>query len=340
MDYETGHMKAKKMDYNPADITGGYLMEREFADRYYLEYGENPSGFITKGNEHFIVKSPTYCSDEQINYLAKYFDQAEKALLSEDGINPDTGLDYEDYIDVESFVKKYLVEEITKNYDGGVSSSYFYKDSDAINGRIKAAPIWDCDMSLGNYLDWMAFFSEDPKGVSRLSLHPFSSPWYEALYQKDEVYSMICEYYGLYAVPYLDGLVNGVIDEYKAYLAASAAMNDIHWKVDLDNNVYYSDRDAEYEELKVFVASRKEFLDEVWVEQIPYYIVTFEIDGSISYIRYIREGECLGSFPVFEAEGFEGWSYEEGNQQVSETDVIMKDTVIKGIMRELKNVEE
>ena len=262
--YETEDKKAKQMDVNPADITGGYLVEREYEKRYKEEYAFNPSSFRTQGGEYFVVKSPLYCSDEQIDYIKDYFDKAETAMLAKDGIHPQTGLAYDAYIDVDSFVKKYLVEEVTKNYDGGVSSSYFYKDSDLLDGRIKAAPIWDCDMSMGSYLDWMAYFCEDPTGLTNLSLHSESSFWYETLYEKEEVYDKICTYYAEKVVPYLDTLLGEKIDEYKTYLECSAAMNDIRWKQDLDNNPYYTDRESAFEHLKQYMTKRKEFLDNTW----------------------------------------------------------------------------
>ena len=262
--YETEDKKAKQMDVNPADITGGYLVEREYEKRYKEEYAFNPSSFRTQGGEYFVVKSPLYCSDEQIDYIKDYFDKAETATLAKDGIHPQTGLAYDAYIDVDSFVKKYLVEEVTKNYDGGVSSSYFYKDSDLLDGRIKAAPIWDCDMSMGSYLDWMAYFCEDPTGLTNLSLHSESSFWYETLYEKEEVYDKICTYYAEKVVPYLDTLLGVKIDEYKTYLAHSAAMNDIRWRVDLDNNPYYTDRDSAFDTLKQYMTKRKDFLDSTW----------------------------------------------------------------------------
>lgn len=262
--YETEDKKAKQMDVNPADITGGYLVEREYEKRYKEEYAFNPSSFRTQGGEYFVVKSPLYCSDEQIDYIKDYFDKAETAMLAKDGIHPQTGLAYDAYIDVDSFVKKYLVEEVTKNYDGGISSSYFYKDSDLLDGRIKAAPIWDCDMSMGSYLDWMAYFCEDPTGLTNLSLHSESSFWYETLYEKEEVYDKICTYYAEKVAPYLDELLGERIDEYKTYLECSAAMNDIRWKVDLDNNPYYTDRESAFEHLKQYMTKRKEFLDNTW----------------------------------------------------------------------------
>lgn len=262
--YETEDKKAKQMDVNPADITGGYLVEREYEKRYKEEYAFNPSSFRTQGGEYFVVKSPLYCSDEQIDYIKDYFDKAETAMLAKDGIHPQTGLAYDAYIDVDSFVKKYLVEEVTKNYDGGISSTYFYKDSDLVDGRIKAAPMWDCDMSMGSYLDWMAYFCEDPTGLTKLALHNESSFWYETLYEKEEVYDKICTYYTEKVVPYLDVLLEEKIDEYKTYLECSAAMNNIRWRVDLDNNQYYTDRDSAFEYLKQYMTKRKEFLDNTW----------------------------------------------------------------------------
>jgi len=257
---------AKYMDGIPSDITGGYLLEREFEDRYKLEYWENPSGFVTEGGEHFFVKSPMYCSVEQIEYLKKYMNEAEEAILSPEGICPATGKTYKDYIDVDSFVKKYLVEEITKNYDGGVSSMYFYKDSDSVDACIKAAPIWDCDMSLGCYLEWMEDIAESPQGLTKLALHPSASPWYEALYEKEDYYGKVLEYYHLQAVPFLKELTESTLGAYEEGLAASAAMNEIRWQMDFDNNQYYEDRDTEFEQLKEYIEDRKEFLDSVWAE--------------------------------------------------------------------------
>ncbi len=265
--YETDTKRARYLDENPADITGGYLVEREFEDRYKLEYLENPSSFITSHKEHFVVKSPVYCSVEQIDYLESFFNEAETAVLAEDGIHPVTKKSYEEYIDVDSFVKKYLVEEVTKNYDGGVSSVYFYKDSDSIDGRIKAAPVWDCDMSLGNYLDWMEYFYEDPTGISRLASHTHASPWYESLYEKEEYYQKVCRYYKEALSPYMQQLTDNLIDEQESLLRASAGMDEIRWAADFNNNPYYVSRDKSYEDLKEFVKIRKAYLDSIWINE-------------------------------------------------------------------------
>lgn len=318
--FETETKRASYMEKNPDDITGGYLVEREFENRYELEASANPSGFITAGEEHFIVQSPMYCSVEQINYLENYFNETEAAIVAEDGVNPTTQKSYEEYIDVDSFVKKYLVEEVTKNYDAGVSSVFFYKDSDEVDGRLKAAPVWDCDMSFGNYLDWMEYFSEDPKGVSRLSLHVHASPWYDALYQKEAYYQKVKQYYIDCVSPYLEQLITENIDEYKETLQASAAMNEIRWREDFEQNPNYRNRDDSFRKLKQFIFARKEFLDLEWVDEVPYCIVTFEKEEVIYAIRYIEAGKTLTDLPVVEEDGFTGWNYTG--------EAITKDTVI------------
>ncbi len=318
--YETENKRARYLEQNPVDITGGYLVEREFEDRYRLGYVENPSSFVTANKEHFIVKSPLYCSVEQIDYLQGYFDDAEAAILAEDGINKKTLKSYDEYIDVDSFVKKYLVEEVTKNYDGGISSVFFYKDSDSMDGRIKAAPAWDYDMCFGNYLDWMEYFSKDPTGVSRLSLHGHASPWYDALYQKGEYYQRVRQYYAEAVAPFMEVLTESEIDKQRELLRASAAMNEIRWREDFSNNQYYINQDTSFTQLKEFIAARKEFLDKAWIEEKPYYIVTFKKDEAVYAIQFLEENAVVTDLPKVTDEGFNGWKY--NGEKITEDMVI------------------
>lgn len=74
---------------------------------------------------------------------------------------------------MDSFVKKYLIEEITRNYDGGVTSSFFYKASDAEGGKLYAGPVWDYDVSFGNCnLDKIV---SNPVGISKLNDHIYGT---------------------------------------------------------------------------------------------------------------------------------------------------------------------
>ncbi len=265
--YENESVKAREVLINPKDISGGYLMEREYSQRFEHEYEGIASAFITDEKEHFVVKSPQYCSVEQINYISDYVNKSEKAILSDDGKNPDTGIHYNTYIDVDSFVKKYLVEEVSKNYDAGVSSSFYYKDSDVNGGKLCAAPGWDYDMSLGNYVKWMEDFSGDPTGISMLAFHTYASPWYEALYQKEDFYSQVVSEYWRYLEPFLQQLLESGLGEYEDGLRASAGMNEVRWKEELLENPYYKNREQVFDDLYSFLSARKTYLDQIWVEE-------------------------------------------------------------------------
>ena len=127
----------------PENITGGYLLELEVADRYPNE----ASGFVTKNTQTVVMKSPEFASEAQIKYISGYWQEMEDALYSETGYN-DLDKHYTDYIDIVSWAKQYLIQEWTSNWDAGLTSNYFYKD---VDGKLFAGPVWDFDTALGNY---------------------------------------------------------------------------------------------------------------------------------------------------------------------------------------------
>ena len=56
-----------------------------------------------------------------------------------------------DIIDVDSCAKLYLINELGKNWDSGVSSTFFtYKPDKSGNYKFFGSPVWDYDNSLGN----------------------------------------------------------------------------------------------------------------------------------------------------------------------------------------------
>ncbi len=251
--YETPQVKGWNIPDGTSDITGGYLVEREFGDRYKLEYGEIKNGFITSNDEHFIVTSPQYCSVNEINYISEFFEQAEKEILGQEPLG--------NIVDIDSFAKRYLVEEVIKNYDGGVSSCYYYKDSDLVDGKLYAGPGWDFDMSLGNYLDWMEYHDEDATGITKLYLSEHSSIYYKKLVQNEDFIGAVKGYYNSAARPFMEYLVEEGIDAYEKELMASAKMDSIRWKDMYAENGYAAGDPKEYEELKAFIRQRIEFLN-------------------------------------------------------------------------------
>lgn len=130
----------------PTDITGGYLVE---LDNNY--YKNELCYFTTENDNHYVIKSPEYASQNEVEYIAKLFADMEEAIMSSNGYNRE-GKHYSEYIDIDTLASAYILQELGRNYDTGSSSLYFYKDKDQ-NGsftKIVKGPLWDCDNTLGN----------------------------------------------------------------------------------------------------------------------------------------------------------------------------------------------
>lgn len=93
-----------------------------------------------------VCKSPDLdvpeLQDDQLNFIKSKYQQLEDALYS------GNMTDLEQICDVDSLARAYLLQEFSKNCDGGMTSCYFaYVAKD---GKFVADPIWDCDSTLGN----------------------------------------------------------------------------------------------------------------------------------------------------------------------------------------------
>ncbi len=200
---------------DPEDITGGYLFEMEMPSRY----AEEPSGFVTRRGYYYVIKSPEYASRAQVNYLFEKVQAMEDALFSEDGCHPETGKHYSDYIDLESIVKKYWIEEISKNHDGVKTSQYYYKPADSESEKFFAGPVWDYDIAFG-----VSSETTDPEGWFMQPTEFFGAFWRQQDFADLAKNIFLQEFY-----PAISKLADSGIAEMADEIRASIAMNDIRW---------------------------------------------------------------------------------------------------------------
>lgn len=93
------------------------------------------------------IKDPEVkVNGEEYNYVVEYFKEADAALFGENFKDATNG--YSKYLDVESFVDWYLINEIAKNNDACFFSSCYMNLSRG--GKIKMGPLWDFDIAFGN----------------------------------------------------------------------------------------------------------------------------------------------------------------------------------------------
>ena len=141
--YTPGSMKWVDIPNSPENISGGYLLEVDYLNRYHAE----PSGFISKKGMPVVIGSPEYASRAEVEYISSLWNEAEEALYSKTGRNS-LGKSFTEYFDMESLVKCYIAEEVTKDIDSGITSFYFYKKAN--DDKFYAGPLWDFDHAMGS----------------------------------------------------------------------------------------------------------------------------------------------------------------------------------------------
>lgn len=201
----------------PANITGGYLIELNH------NMWDEASGFKTRQGVAFNVKSPEWCGEAAMRYISEYYQDFEDAVYATDktgaytGYNASTGKYFYDYVDMDSLVKVFLLQELALNCDGFISSVYFYKDAD---GKMFAGPIWDQDMTFG--IGWTKTNAADIEDYHYLA---------KALIQIPAFKTAVAEYYSSTFAPAVREWLgnNGTIAHQYNLLKDSAAMNYKLW---------------------------------------------------------------------------------------------------------------
>ena len=155
---------------------------------------------------------------------------------------------YRDYIDVDSFVNFAMINEIFKNIDGGDVSTFFYK---GIGDKMKAGPIWDFDLTLGNTsVDQI----NDPTGFRMVN-----TLWFDRLFQD----SFFADRYSKILYPYYRSgkwkinKINRMIDDAVTELGPAAIRNARRWYKDYGKVEY----NMEIDQIKIFLEKRLNWMD-------------------------------------------------------------------------------
>ena len=113
--------------------------------------------------------------------------------------------DYEEaskYVDMDSFAKFYLVNEIFRNNDFNFSSTRFYVKDNVMYG----GPCWDYDLSSGNLGEY--YNGEYKDGVTYNSFKAQELVWYSYLMKNTQFKNLVAKYYKEY-LPYIQAIYDG-----------------------------------------------------------------------------------------------------------------------------------
>ena len=129
------------------ELSGGYITKSD------KDTGGDPiawtmPSYVAGNNANFIhdLPKPTEVTVQQDNYIHNEFSK----LASTTSVNNYSEINgYPSVIDVPSFVDFMLSNELGSNADGYQFSTYFHKER---NGKLRAGPIWDFNLTYGNDL--------------------------------------------------------------------------------------------------------------------------------------------------------------------------------------------
>lgn len=179
-------------------------------------------------------------------------------------------------IDMPSFARKYLLEEISKNFDARLGSQYFYKDRGS--DLLFAGPAWDYDLSYGN-IRQEGFVKHSYGHSFYLPTYGSREFWYNNLIAHPVFEQLVIETYREAFHPLLEVLMGlcpadgyapvQSLDDYHDAIKQSAEMNFVRWNPASIKDYYKGagktfDSGVDY--LKYFLEYRLAFLDDEWME--------------------------------------------------------------------------
>ena len=268
---------------NPADSENSFLAEitqmRKIGKHDYYFQSENGRCFK-------IVEPDTYKS-KRFSSICQTLQQTEDAILSLTEDSP-----WPDILDLDSFARRYLVDEIFLNPDGDLSSSFYYWDASA--QKMFAYPIWDYDLSCGN-----SPHKNKNTTVFPEQLYAKYTPYYRKLYANRVFFSRMTELYRTEFLPLLEALIEKELPNLKSFVARSNLMNTIRWAEMFHKMLYGQESvSAKISELNRFLQKRDAFLKTAWIDMKEYISVRISGNESNVIAVFIAEpGARVDSIP-------------------------------------------
>lgn len=279
-------------DTEEPNISGGYLLE---VDAY--ASGEK-SWFSTHRGMSVTIKAPGEddITPEQKQYITDYFNKLEDAVFSANFRDSTEG--YRKYLDMESFVRHFIVGEFTGNTDTYWST---YMSKNRNSDQFQVAPSWDFDLAFNNdsrtypvcnrgtwvYLNGGSSANNMNNFVKRIFTDPYADGmlkriWKEKLESGDMAPDNLLHF----------------VDSMAQVLDASQRLNFIRWPI-LNSQVHMNafalgSYEAEVNVLRDYIPERVEWINDylhysdVEIKDTTIYIASAQ--QMVEFAKYVNRG--------------------------------------------------
>lgn len=347
--------EAVEIDKNRLEIDPetNWLIEME------LDYRarEDDTQMITNRGQIFIIHSDEIVTETERVHLLERLNDIESALFSENGISEISGRPLEELIDMDSFAKTWLIEELSGDHDVGTTSQFAYisKEEDML---LYAGPTWDFDGIMGNVSTPMYGIPEALTGVVENSTPEDDNNknrWLAAMWRNPKFQELVKNQYKDNFRGEYERILKQEIEEYTKVIQRSAVLDSFRWhknRLDwffvLPEGVSYQIQDSydKYDTLdeclaivKDFMSRKLEFLDKLWIEGREFCIVEVRNDVPILDLGYnqtlyywVERGTPIQHLPHYENEEwqFDGYYDKDYHDLISDGFIIEYHRIVEG----------
>jgi hypothetical protein len=246
--------KLNKQTTNKDSITGGYIVK---LDKGKGEAWRSPySSKIDSGYGKwflYVYPKPNNLNKVQKAYITNYISDFETALLNHQN--------WEDYIDVESFIDHMLITEMMKNVDGYRLSTFYSKDRGA---KLKAEPLWDLNLTFG-----LTSYYDGYKETGFMYSDEASPFWWQYFMKNQNFRKMLkARWIALRETTFSETAIDSYVDEEFAILKADVHYNTEKWLSYKESSNWRKEDHKSFEEsvtyLKQWIKKRTNYLDQFY----------------------------------------------------------------------------
>lgn len=188
-------------DYDQENVYNRDYFDTDYAFRLFVK---EPEIQVKNSKEFLIVK----------NYILAM----ENAIVRDDG--------WEDYIDVDSFVDWFIINELTFNTESSFyRSCYLWREA---GGKLKMGPVWDFDMAFGNHYGDLAGYNG--WCTTESTYQYISENWMNHLMQYDTFTDRLVARWNEVRED-LRTTALSAVDDYAAMLDGSQQQNFLVWDI-------------------------------------------------------------------------------------------------------------
>ena len=241
------------------EITGGYILKIDKMDPketfFYTRRGTHLAHVYPKGHR---------MSYSQRAWIKNYMSEFETVLAGPNFKDKETG--YAKYIDIDSFIDHFIINEMFKNTDGFRYSAYMYKDR---NGKLMMGPVWDFNLSMGNTV----FHNGWETDSWLIYTNPVPFWWHRLLQDENFKQKLVRKWKTLRKDELATTTIFDEIDRTVAYLSEAQKRNFQRWRV--FGRVIFGNRgpgrltyQGEVDDMKIWLEKHLEWMDKN-IELLP-----------------------------------------------------------------------